>query len=152
MSASPTTLVGNITQDPEIRYLGDGGAAKLSFSIAVNHFWTDQSGDRQEKTSFFNCVAWRNLAEDAAAVLEKGVRVVVTGRLEQRSFEDKDGNSRSTVELLADEIAISARAIESFSRKRRDAGDGGQSRGGQKRVPTRSSAPARSGGEEVEPF
>lgn len=137
MSASPTTLTGNLTSDPELKFLGEGGSAKLSFSIACNHYWTDQSGERQEKTSFFNCVAWRNLAEDAANVLEKGLRVVVTGRLEQRSYEDKDGNNRSIVELIADEIAVSTRGIESLSRKagKGNAGGGQQSR---PRVPTRA--------------
>lgn len=146
MSASPTTLVGNITQDPELRFLGDGGTPKLGFSMAVNHYWTDQKGEKQEKTSFFNVVAWRGLAEDAAGVLEKGVRVIVTGRLEQRTFEDKDGNNRSTVELIADEVAVSARAIDSFSRKRRD-GDGGAKSGGGRKVPTRQSQ-----AEDSEPF
>lgn len=149
MSASPTTLVGNVTQEPELRYLGDGGAAKLGFSMAVNHYWTDKDGERQEKTSFFNVVVWRNLAEDAAAVLEKGMRVIVTGRLEQRSYEDKDGNNRSAIELLADEIGISARAVDSVSRKKRDGGAGG---GNAKRVPTRSGGSSRSQGEETEPF
>ena len=83
MSASPVTLVGNLTADPELKFLPTG-VGKLAFSIAVNHYWTDQDGEKQEKTSFFNVVAWRNLAEDAANVLAKGVRVVVTGRLEQR--------------------------------------------------------------------
>lgn len=117
MSASPTTFTGNITQDPDLKFM-QSGTAKLSFSVACNHYWTDQSGDKQEKASFFNCVAWRNLAEDAANVLEKGMRVVVTGRLEQRSYEDKDGNNRSIVELVADEIAVSTRNIESMTRKR----------------------------------
>ena len=145
MSASPTTLIGNITQDPELRFLGDGGTPKLGFSMAVNHYWTDQKGEKQEKTSFFNVVAWRGLAEDAAAVLEKGVRVIVTGRLEQRTFEDKDGNNRSAVELIADEVAVSARAMDSFSRKRRDGGEAGS--GGGRKVPTR-----RAAAEDSEPF
>lgn len=97
------------------------GAAKLSFGVACSHFWTDQGGEKQEKTSFFNVVAWRNLAEDAANVLEKGMRVVVVGRLEQRTYEDKDGQNRSVVELVADEIALAARGLESVARKQRSA-------------------------------
>lgn len=149
MSASPTTFIGNVTQDPELRYLGEGGAAKLGFSIAVNHFWTDQSGTKQEKASFFNCVAWRNLAEDAAAVLEKGVRVIVTGRLEQRSYEDKEGNNRSVVELIADDIAISTRNIASFERKS-GAKDGGN--GGKQQPRPRAAVKSAPAGEEDEPF
>lgn len=130
MSASPTTFTGNITQDPDLKFM-DSGTAKLSFSVACNHYWTGKDGEREEKTSFFNCVAWRQLAEDAANVLEKGIRVVVTGRLEQRSYVDKEGNNRSIVELVADEIAVSTRNIESMTRRRREAngnGNGGKSR------------------------
>lgn len=125
MSASPATFIGNITQDPELRFLGENGAPKLGFSIAVNHFWTDQSGEKQEKASFFNVVAWRNLGEDAAGVLEKGMRVIVTGRLEQRSYEDKDGNKRSVVELIADDIGVSTRSISSVERRQNGGGNGG---------------------------
>jgi single-strand DNA-binding protein len=133
MSASPTTFTGNLTSDPDLKFM-DSGTAKLSFSVACNHYWTGKDGEREEKTSFFNCVAWRQLAEDAANVLEKGMRVVVTGRLEQRSYVDKDGNNRSIVELVADEVAVSTRNIESMTRRRREAnGDGG----GAKRAPSK---------------
>ena len=122
MSASPVTLVGNLTADPELKFLPTG-VGKLAFSIAVNHYWTDTDGEKQEKTSFFNIVAWRNLAEDAANVLAKGVRVVVTGRLEQRSWDDKEtGAKRSTVEVLADNIGLSVGNIESFTRKQKAEG------------------------------
>jgi single-strand DNA-binding protein len=121
-SASATTFIGNLTADPELRITGNG-TSKLTFSVACSHYWNDQAGEKQEKTSFFNVVAWRNLADDAAALLEKGMRVVVVGRLEQRSYEDKEGNNRSVVELVADEIALVARSLESVVRKRRtDAG------------------------------
>lgn len=120
MSASPVTLVGNITADPKLEYLSSG-TAKLSFSIACNHYWTDQSGEKQEKTSFFNIVAWRTLAEDAGNVLAKGSKVVVTGRLEQRSWEDKEGGKRSTVEVLADNIGLSVYGVESYQKKEKGA-------------------------------
>ena len=122
MSASPVTLVGNLTADPELKFMPTG-VGKLTFGIAVNHFWTDQDGEKQEKTSFFNVVAWRNLAEDAANVLTKGVRVVVTGRLEQRSWDDKEtGTKRSTVEVLADNIGLNVGNIDSFVRKQKAEG------------------------------
>jgi single-strand DNA-binding protein len=139
MSASPTTLVGNITQDPELK-ISANGTAKLSFSIACNHFWTDQSGEKQEKTSFFNVVAWRNLAEEAANVLEKGVRVVVMGRLEQRTYQDKEGQNRSVVELVADDVAISARSLDSITRRRAGGDNSGQSR---PRLPVKSRGAAQ---------
>ena len=122
MSASPVTLVGNLTADPELKFLPTG-VGKLTFGIAVNHYWTDQDGEKQEKTSFFNITAWRNLAEESANVLTKGVKVVVTGRLEQRSWDDKEtGAKRSTVEVLADNIGLSVGHIESFVRKQRAEG------------------------------
>jgi single-strand DNA-binding protein len=119
MSSSPITITGNITHEPEMRFM-PSGAGKLSFSVACSHFWTDQAGEKQEKTSFFNVVAWRNLAEEAANVLEKGMRIVVTGRLEQRTYEDKEGNNKSIVEVSADDIALSCRGVESVVRRRRN--------------------------------
>lgn len=118
MSLSETTIIGNVTSDPELKYTA-GGAARLAFSVAVNHYWTDADGEKQEKTSFFNVTAWRYLAEDAANVLEKGVGVIVQGRLEQRSWEDQEGNKKSTIDILANNIGVQARSIESFERKRR---------------------------------
>lgn len=152
MSASPTTLTGNLVSDPELKFL-DNGTAKLTGSIAVGHYWTDASGEKQEKTSFIDFVAWRYLADDAARVLEKGVRIVVTGRLEQRSWE-QDGAKRSKVELIADEIAVAVKSIESFDRKR--AGEKGA--GGQKPVAAkqaqrpRTQAPSQTVMEDAEPF
>jgi len=123
VSASPITLVGNLTADPKLDFLANG-TAKLSFSIACNHYWTDQSGEKQEKTSFFNVVAWRTLAEDAAAVLSKGVKTIVVGRLEQRSYEDKEGNKKSIVEVVADNVGLSVYGVDSFERKERTAKTG----------------------------
>lgn len=120
-SASASTFIGNLTADPELRITANG-TSKLTFSVACSHYWNDQAGEKQEKTSFFNVVAWRNLADDAASLLEKGMRVVVVGRLEQRTFEDKEGNNRSVVELVADEVALVARSLESVTRKRRPEG------------------------------
>lgn len=141
MSASPVTLVGNITADPELKYLPTG-IGKLSFSMAVNHYWTDTDGEKQEKVSFFNVVAWRFLAEDAANVLAKGVKVVVTGRLEQRSWDDKEtGAKRSAVEVLADNIGLAVGNIDSFVRKQRS--EGSSSNPSIPKAKTVASAPSR---------
>lgn len=121
MSASPVTLGGNLTADPNLSFLPNG-TAKLVFSIAVNHYWTDQSGEKQQKASYFNVVAWRNLAEDAANVLGKGVKVIVTGRLEQRSYDDKEGNKKSVVEVVADKIGLDVSGVEAYRRKERTEG------------------------------
>lgn len=127
MAGSETTLIGNVTNDPELKYTAQG-AARLAFSIAVNHYWTDADGEKQERTSFFNVTAWRYLAEDAANVLEKGVGVIVQGRLEQRSWDDDEGNKRSTIDVLANNIGLQVRSVESFERKRRGDGDGAPSK------------------------
>ena len=144
MSLAPTTIIGNLTADPEVKYF-DSGAAKLTFSVAVNNYWTDAKGEKQEKTSFFNVVSWRNLAEDGASVLAKGVRVVVTGRLEQESWDDKEtGKKRSAIHILADEIGISVRGIESFERKQRQQNEGAATSSPKVKQQTRQ--PARVGG------
>jgi single-strand DNA-binding protein len=123
MSQSETTIVGNVTNDPELKFMPNG-KPRLGFGVAVNFYWTDAAGEKQEKTSYFNVVAWGPLADDSANVLEKGVGVIVSGRLEQRSWDDKEtGQKKSTVEINAGSIAIQTRSIESFERKRR--GEGG---------------------------
>lgn len=123
MSQSPSTIIGNITDDPKLSFTADG-KPRLAFGVAVNHYWTDQSGEKQEKTSYFNVIAWRYVAEDSASVLEKGVGVMVSGRLEQRSWEADDGTKRYVVELIADHIGVLTRSIETFARKRRGNAEG----------------------------
>jgi len=139
MSNADVYVTGNITADPEVKYLSNE-AARLSFSVAserryqVNGEWTGE-------TSFFNVVAWRRVAEDAMAVLEKGLPVIVKGRLEQRSWEDKEtGAKRSTVEIVAENIAVQTYAIESIERKRRDGGGNGG--GGSRKTSPAKSVPA----------
>ena len=126
MNNSAITCCGNVTQDPEMSYT-DSNIPKLRFSVACNRNY--KKGDEWvEETSFFNVVAWRKLANDTADVLEKGVGVIVQGRMEQRSWEDKEGNKRSTVEVVADNVAIQTRSIEDFTRKRGgDNTEGGKS-------------------------
>ena len=138
MAGSDTTLVGNITNDPELSYTTQG-APRLTFSMAVNHYWTDGDGEKQERTSFFNVTAWRYLAEDAARVLEKGVGVIVSARMEQRSWEDNEGNKRSTIDAVASNIGLQVRSVESFDRKRRGDSNGTQ-QGGRAASPRRGSA------------
>ena len=109
MTITSTTIVGNLTRDPEIRYTRDGQAT-TSLSVAVNRRWQDRTTKEwEESTSFFDVVCWRDLAENVALSLTKGARVVVTGRLEQRSWESDEGEKRSKVEIVADEIGASLR-------------------------------------------
>lgn len=102
-----TTISGNLTRDPEIRYTREGHATTL-LSVAVNRRFR-QGEDWAETTSFFDVVCWRDQAENVALSLSKGQRVLVTGRLEQRSWETEDGERRSKVEIVAEEVGPSLR-------------------------------------------
>ena len=105
----PTTITGNLTREPEIRYTKEGQAT-TQLGVAVTRRWQDRTtAEWQEATSFFDVVCWRDLAENVALSLTKGMRVVVSGRLEQRSWETEDGEHRSKVEIVADEIGPSLR-------------------------------------------
>ena len=102
--SNSVTLVGNITRDPELRFT-PSGQPTASFGLAVNRRWQNkQTQDWEEATSFFDVVCWRDLADNVSESLTKGARVIVTGRLEQRSWETPDGEKRSKVEVVADEI------------------------------------------------
>lgn len=108
MAANHVTLIGNLVDDPELRFTPSGVAmAKVRF--AVNRRWQDKAGAWQEDTSFFGGTLWREAAENAAESLQKGMRVIVTGRLEQRSWETPEGEKRSVVEVSIDEIGPSLR-------------------------------------------
>src|SRR5260221_4398717 len=142
------TISGNITRDPEMRYT-PSGVPKVIWGVEVNRSWrNEQSQEWEEKTSFFNVVAWRQLAENVGASLTKGSRVVVSGRLEQRSWETEAGEKRSIVEIVADDVAPSLRfaTAEVHKVERSGPGDGG---GGPPRRPapatTPTSAPAAEG-------
>lgn len=102
------TVVGNLTRDPELRYT-PSGAAVAKFGIAVNRFYTNRSGEKVEQTDFFNVNAWRNLAENVAESLATGSRVIVSGRLQSRSWETEEGQKRTVVEIEADEVGPSLR-------------------------------------------
>lgn len=135
MATSPTTLTGNLTADPVLSFTGNG-TAKLVFSVAVNHVWRDADGEQQKKVSYFDCVAWRQTAEQAADVLAKGIGVIVTGRLEQRSWEDKEsGQKRSKIELVVDDIGLSVRSVATVTRRESTGGDFNQGSGGGNRRP-----------------
>ena len=130
------TLVGNITRDPELRFT-PSGAAKASLGLAVNRRWQNrQTNEWEEATSFFNVVCWREMAENASESLQKGARVIVTGRLEQRSYETPEGEKRSVVEVVADEIGPSLRwATAQLQKNDRRGPDGGGGGGGPRPEP-----------------
>lgn len=134
MADNSITLVGNLTRDPELRFT-TGGRGVASFGIAVGRRY-QVNGEWQEQTSYFNVTAWGQLGENAAATLTKGTRVVVTGRLEQREYTTRDGDKRTTIEVVADELGPSLRwATAQVERTPR--GEGGS--GGGNRAPRQAS-------------
>lgn len=117
---SKAIIVGNMTRDPELRST-PSGAQVCSFSVAVNRNYKDSSGSQQESVSFIDCSAWGRAAEIIAQYAKKGSGILVSGRLEQRSWEDKEGQKRSRVEIV----------VEDFNFVGGNAGEGGGgSRGG----------------------
>lgn len=129
MADSNVTLIGNLTRDPELRYT-TGGRGVASFGMACNRRY-QVNGEWQEQTSFFNVVAWGTLGENVAASLTKGTRAIVTGRLEQRSWETQEGEKRSVVEIAIDEVGPSLRwATANVTRTARSGGAGGGGYGG----------------------
>lgn len=108
--SNSVTIIGNVTRDPELRFTPNGQAT-ASFGLAVNRRWQNrQTQEWEEETSFFDVQCWRELAENVAESIPRGARVIVHGRLEQRSWEDKDtGQKRSKVEINAEEVAPSLR-------------------------------------------
>ena len=154
MNPTPTVITGNVTSEPELTFTSSG-QARLSFSVASNYVWYDQAGEKQEKVSFFNVVAWRYTAENAAKTLEKGIGVIAVGRLEQRSYDDKEGNKRSAIELIADEVAIACRSIDAVTRRaKQENGAQASDRPQQSANNQRRSKPVlqTAGREEAEPF
>ncbi len=124
MPGNNVTLVGNVTRDPELRYTASG-QAMAKFGLAVNRRWQNrQTQAWEESTSFFNVVAWQEMAENIGESVQKGARIIVTGRLEQRSWE-QDGDKRSVVEVVADEVGPSLRwATATIVRNERRGGEG----------------------------
>ena len=103
-SLNQVTLMGNLTRDPELRQTPTGQNV-TSFSLALNRSYKDQSGEWQEATDYIDIVCWGPLAERVAQYLSKGRRCLVQGRLQSRSWE-QDGNKRSKVEVLANDVTF----------------------------------------------
>jgi single-strand DNA-binding protein len=101
MTEAGVGFAGNLTDDPELRHT-DSGIARTTFRVAV-------SGRRDQEPSFFPVIVWRDQAEHAAQSLAKGSRLVVVGRLQQRTWTAEDGSARSVVEVVADELGPSLR-------------------------------------------
>jgi len=107
MASNSITVVGNLTRDPELRFT-QSGKPTVTLGIAVNRRY-QVNGEWQEQTSYMNVVAWDQLAENVAASLTKGARILVTGRLEIREYEARDGGKRQSVDIVADEVGPTLR-------------------------------------------
>lgn len=137
-------LIGNLGQDPEVKYMPSGGAV-TNVTIATSETWKDKSsGEKQERTEWHRVVFFQRLAEIAGEYLKKGSKVYVEGRLQTRKWQDKDGQDRYTTEIIASEMQM----LDG-----RGAGAGGGGMGGgdynqssQSSQPSRQSSPAPSGG------
>ena len=104
-SVNKVILVGNLGRDAELRYT-PGGAAVATLNLATTEVWNDKSGQRQEKTEWHRIVLWGKQAESLQEYLVKGKQIYVEGRLQTRSWDDKDGNKRYTTEIKADRITL----------------------------------------------
>jgi single-strand DNA-binding protein len=157
------TVVGNLTADPELRFTSSG-AAVASFTIASTPRTFDRNSNewKDGEALFLRCSIWRQAAENVAESLQRGARVVATGRLRQRSFETREGEKRTVIELEVDEIGPSLRyATAKINRTQRGSSSGGfgspsgspsgSAGGGESADDPWSSVPAASGGFSDEP-
>lgn len=105
-SLNKVMLIGNLGKDPELRYT-TSGVAVASFTLATNESWKDQDGNTQERTEWHNIVAWRKLAEICGEWLKKGNKVYIEGRIQTRSYDDKNtGQKRYITEIVADDMIM----------------------------------------------
>ena len=102
-SLNKVFLIGNLTRDPELRYVPSGQAV-ATFTVAVNRTYNAQSGEKKEEVSFIRVVVWARRAEVCNEYLKKGSPVFVEGRLQSRSWEGQDGSKRSTIEVVANNV------------------------------------------------
>ena len=102
-SLNRVLLIGNLTRDPELRYV-PSGTAVATFTLAVNRVYVTQTGEKKEETAFIRVVVWGRRAEVCGEYLAKGSPVFVEGRLQSRNWETQDGQKRSAIEVIADNV------------------------------------------------
>src|SRR5512133_684511 len=124
MSVNKVILVGNLGKDPELRYT-PAGAAVATFSLATTERFKGKDGQMQEKTEWHNVVAWRQLAEICGKYLHKGKQIYLEGRIQTRSYDDRDGNKKYITEIVADQMQMLGRAGD-------EGGGSGRAAGGQR--------------------
>lgn len=104
-SINKVILIGRLGKDPEMRYT-PANKAVTNFTVATSENWTDQGGEKQEKTEWHRIVAWGKLAENCAKLLSRGKLVYIEGRLQTRQWDDRDGNKKYTTEIVANVMQI----------------------------------------------
>jgi len=119
MSINKVILVGNLGKDPELRYT-PSGVAVATFSLATSERFKGRDGQQQERTEWHNIVVWRGLAEICGKYLHKGRQVYIEGKIQTRSYDDRDGNKRYITEIVADNMQMLGRGGD----------EGGSQRGG----------------------
>lgn len=127
------TMIGNLTDDPDLRFTG-GGSPVCNLRIASNRRYTGRDGNQQEETTFMSVVAWGELGENVARSLRKGDRAIVIGRIQVRSYDDREGQTRWVTEINADEVAPSLRWATARAERSRP--------GDRQEVPAGGGAPA----------
>ena len=128
---TPVTIIGNLCGDPELRYTPTGQAV-CNFTVASTPRFLDKATSewKDGDSLFLSCNAWRQLAENAAESLQRGMRVIVTGRLKQRSYETKEGEQRTVYEVEVDDFGPSLKnASAKITKMARAKGDSGQGNG-----------------------
>ncbi|MEA2092458.1 MAG: single-stranded DNA-binding protein [Patescibacteria group bacterium] len=110
MNLNKVIIVGRLTKDPEKRTIPNSGISVASFVVATNSYYKDKSGSNQEKTEFHNIVMFGNVADTASTYLKKGSLALFEGRLQTRKWEDKNGNTRYTTEIVADKVQFGPRS------------------------------------------
>ena len=111
MSVNKVILVGNLGKDPDLRYT-TAGTAVANFTLATSERYKDRSGEQQKRTEWHNIVTWGNLAEICGKYLKKGKQVYIEGRIQSRSYDDRDGNKRYITEIVADQMKMLGRVGE----------------------------------------
>ncbi|MBN2426738.1 MAG: single-stranded DNA-binding protein [Deltaproteobacteria bacterium] len=111
MSVNKVILVGRLGKDPELRYT-TSGTPVANFTLATSERFKDRNGEQQERTEWHNIVVWRNLAEICGKYLKKGKQIYAEGKIQTRSYDDRDGNKRYITEIVLDQMQMLGRAGE----------------------------------------
>jgi len=126
-SVNKAILIGRLGKDPELKYTQSGDPV-ANFSIATDESWKDRDGEKQQRTEWHNIVAWKKLAEICGQYLKKGQQVYIEGKIQTRKWEDKDGNTRYSTEVVANNLVMLGSKPDSESQPQRSSSKSEKSR------------------------